>query len=410
MFSILTNVGPALPFTMILLALLGLRARVTPRTSVWIKTTPAKLWALIDLYDGKQENWGNVVIEHELVDEKTQSFRKTFTITQSNGTVRSSQAYFDVFDRQPEKSLTLNRGQLQGKPENNELLKITHELTPEKDGTRLRTAYYWGSRPLIAQLLARADLWSGAFRLKGLAETGKPDDKPYVLISAAVALVTGLLSVGGFGIIVGLDKAIFIVLALFVHEFGHLLAYRLVGQPWGRMVFLPFLGALAVPRLPFESQGQAVFAALMGPGFSILLAVLCAVPGFLDGQIHPYMIFLGLITAMLNLFNLLPAEPLDGGVALRSVLARVIGKYANYGLMTIGAIIVVVGFATEQIAIVIFGGLAVLANLKVRKIDAGQIPLTRLQICIFAFGYVAIASGHLTLLRFFINQFFGLQG
>jgi Zn-dependent protease len=218
------------------------------------------------------------------------------------------------------------------------------------------------------------------------------------------------LSIGGFGLLLGLDKAFFLVLALFIHEFGHLLAYRLMGQPWGRMVFLPFLGALAMPRLPFESQGQAVFAALMGPGFSILLAVLCAIPWFFDGQIHPYLIFLGLITAMLNIFNLLPAEPLDGGVALRSVLARLIGKNANYGLMAIGAIIVAVGFATEQIAMVIFGGLAILANLKVRKIDAGQTPLTRLQLCIFAFGYVAIGAGHLTMLQFFINQFFGQQG
>lgn len=410
MFNILTNVGPALPLTMILLALLGLRARVISRTNLWIKATPAKVWALIDCYDGRVENWGNTIITTDLVNVGTQTFRKTYATTQSNGTVRSFTALFNIPERHVEKSLTLTRQGLEGKPENNELLKITHEVSSEGEGTRLRTAYHWGPRPLIAQLLARADLWSGAFRLKSLAETGLHNEWSYSLISAGVALVTGLLSIGGFGLLLGLDNAAFLVLALFVHEFGHLLAYRLMGQPWGRMVFLPFLGALAMPRLPFESQAQTVFAALMGPGFSIVLAVLCAVPWILDGTLHPYFIFLGLITAALNIFNLLPAEPLDGGIALRSVLARFIGTYANYGLMGIGAIIVAAGFVTDQIALVIFGGIAILANLKLRKIDAGQVPLTSLQLCIFVFGYAAIGAGHLTMLQFFYGQLTALRG
>ncbi len=405
MFNILTNVGPALPFTMILLALLGLRYRVTPRTNMWIKTTPAKLWALLDVYDGRVENWGTTTITTTLIDPEKQIFQKTYSTTQTNGTVRNFHALFSLEKRDENHTITLKREGIDGKSQNNELLKITHQLTPEGEGTRLRTAYHWGPRPFIAQLLARADLWSGAFRLKSLAETGLNNERPYFLISAAVAIVTGLFSVAGFGILLGFDRAICLVIALFIHEFGHLLAYRLMGQPWGRMVFLPFLGALAMPRLPFESQGQAVFAALMGPGFSIVLAVLCAVPWYFDGLIHPYMIFLGFMTALLNIFNLMPAEPLDGGVALRSVLARMIGNYASYGLMAIGVLIVAAGLAAEQIAMVIFGGLAILANLKTRKIDVGQTPLTRLQICIFAFGYVAIAAGHLTMLQFYVAQY-----
>ena len=68
----------------------------------------------------------------------------------------------------------------------------------------------------------------------------------------------------------GWPIALLLVAALLVHEFGHLFAYRLeIGQPWGRMVFLPFLGAIAVPRLGFATQGQIVFAAIMGPAFSV---------------------------------------------------------------------------------------------------------------------------------------------
>ena len=58
MFSIFQNLGPELPFTLILLALLGLRAKVTPRASLWVNASPDKLWTLLDVYDGKIENWG----------------------------------------------------------------------------------------------------------------------------------------------------------------------------------------------------------------------------------------------------------------------------------------------------------------------------------------------------------------
>jgi Zn-dependent protease len=404
MFSILSNVGPSLPFTMILLALLGLKARVTPKTKLIIKASAREVWDMISVYDGKVENWGTTIIRTTLQDEATKRFEKSYETTQLNGVVRKFTAQFRVETNEPDKRLVLVREGLEGKSENNELMKVVHDLETVGSSTHLKTAYHWGPRPLIAQLLARADLWSGAYRLKGLAETGTPNERPYYLISAAVALITGVLSLGAFAIILGLFPAILLIVALFVHEFGHLLAYRLMGQPWGRMVFLPFLGALAMPRLPFESQGQGVFAALMGPGFSILLAVLCIIPTILNGTIYPPLVILGLITAALNLFNLLPAEPLDGGVALRSVMSQLIGANAHRGLMSIGLAIMGIGIFYEQIAILIFGGLAVLANLKPRQIDSGQTPITRLQVCISAFSYAAIAAGHIALLQIFFEQ------
>jgi Zn-dependent protease len=404
MYGIFSNIGPSLPFMMILLAMLGLRSRVTPKTNVLIKATPEEIWPQVNIYDGKVENWGNTVITTKLLDPASGLFEKTYVTKQLNGVLRTSIAQFSVVKSTQNQNIVLQREGIDGQSTNNELLKITHSLEPQGDSTRLKTVYYWGPRPLIAQLLARADLWSGAFRLKGLVETGVPNERPYHLISAGVALVIGLLSIGAFAMILGFRPALLLILALFVHEFGHLLAYRLIGQPWGRMVFLPFLGALAMPRLPFESQGQSIFTALMGPGFSIILALACMLPVLLYGTIYPVLVILGLITAALNLFNLLPAEPLDGGVALRSVLANLIGANAHRGLMAIGLSIMAIGIYYEQLAVLIFGGLAVLANIKPRKIDAGQTPLTSLQLCISAFAYVAIAAGHITLLNLFYAQ------
>jgi Zn-dependent protease len=409
MLSLLDHVGPELPFTLLLLAVLGLRARVTPRTSLWINVAPEKLWNLLRVYDGKFEDWGGFTVRSELIDPATKTYRKIFSVVSGSGATRQSQALFRISDEMAEKRLELTRADLQNKSESNELLKLSYELLPEKSGTRLKTTYHWGKRSLLAQLLARTDLWGGAFRMKAYAETGKPSGSAYITLSIAVGVLTGLISVAAFEIMFGLAFALLLVLALFVHEFGHLLAYRLMGQPWGRIIFLPFLGAIAMPRLPLESQAQSVFAALMGPGFSALLALACMVPISLNDTHYPIIALLGMVTAGLNIFNMLPAEPLDGGVALRSVLSRVIGQRANYGLMAVGALICGLGLWMDQVVLVIFGGLAILANLKPRKIDHGLAPLTTLGLSISAFGYVAIVAAHISLLRFFSEAILALQ-
>jgi Zn-dependent protease len=402
-FSFLSNIGPEIPLTLLLLALLGFRFSVKPRASLFINAPASAIFKLIDVYDGKLDDWGRTTVRADLIDPATQTFRKTYTTTLSSGVPKSSNALFRLAERKADQSIILERVGLQGRSTNNELLKQIYEITPEANGSRLNITYEWGPRPLLAQVIARADLWGGVYRLKGMAETGKPNDQPYQLISAGIAAVTGLISLAAFSMVLTFTASLLLVLALFVHEFGHLLAYRLMGQPWGRMVFLPFLGAIALPRLPFESQGQAVFAALMGPGFSAILALACLLPEAFGVPHNPYVAVLGIVTVGLNIFNLLPVEPLDGGVALRSVLSRLMGKHARFGLMIVGALIVNIGFTMQQVVLIIFGSIAILANLRDRTIDVGLEPLTRLQIIISLFAYVAMITAYITLLRYFID-------
>ena len=101
---------------------------------------------------------------------------------------------------------------------------------------------------------------------------------------------------------------------------------------------------------------------------------------------------------------MLPAEPLDGGVALRTVLTRFAGDYTHYGLMAIGSILVLAGFALDQVVLVIFGGMACIMNFRPRKLDAQLTPLTALQTSISTVGYTTIVFAHITLLHFFMDQ------
>ncbi len=399
------NAGLEIPFILLLLALLGLRKAVEPRASVMVNAPTSAVFSLLDLHDGKVQEWNRTTVTSDLIDPLQQIFRMSYVTSLSTGGQQKFQADFRVAQRRAPNYLELHRAGLEGKSLNNELLKIISETQVEAGGTRLRLTYHWGPRPLIAQLLARADLWGGIYRLKGLAETGRPNETAHALISAGVALVTGILSLVAFGSMTGWLIAGLLLVALAVHEFGHLLAFRLIGQPWGKLVFLPFLGALAVPRLPYQTQGQAVFAALMGPGFSIVLS-LGVILNLLMGVALPgWYIKLGIVVTGLNLFNLLPVEPLDGGVALRSVLATLMGQYARFGLMLIGAVMVAAGFYFEQIVLLIFGGISILANIRPRVIDPGLAPLSFLQVTISAFGYAAIVTGYITMFRYFLSLF-----
>ncbi len=408
MFSYFSSFGIELPIALLLIGVLGLRFRVSPTTSIIINALPENVFATVDIFDGKINDYGRFAISHRLIDAASRLYEITYTTTVVGGAARSTVARFRVSERVPNKLLVLSRDGLEGRPSlNNELIEIVYALIDEGGKTRLNTTQRWGPRPVIAQLLARTDLWGGSYRLKGIVETGVPNERPHNLITAAVGLLTGLITLGTFTLLFGFfSLSLILIGVLFVHEAGHLVAFRMMGQPWGRMLFLPFLGAIALPRLAFESQAQAVFAALMGPGLSIILAIGCALPLVWGETPHPVVAILGFVTAVINLFNLIPAEPLDGGIALRSVMTRVIGKYANYGMILLGLGIVGLGFMRGQVLFVIFGAIAVAANLKPRNIDTGLVPMSSLQVTIAIFGYVAMSAAYLTLYGYYEDVLF----
>jgi Zn-dependent protease len=401
----ITSAAPELPFILILLALLGFRWRVNPRVSVFVRAPMERIFPLVDFIEGDMQRWQRTRVHCDLVDAASQTYRLTFVTPLATGAVQSSNALFRVMRRDVPRLLEVDRAGLEGKSENNQLLKIHATLAPEGDGTRLTLAYFWGPRPLLAQLLARTDLWGSIYRLKGVAETGKPDFKTDSLISMGVAVVTGLITLATFTFAFNWIVAVLLLAALFIHEYGHLLAYRLIGQPWGRMIFLPFLGGIAVPRIGFTTQGQTVFSALMGPGFSAIFAVIVTLIVWIDpGPSRDVWVAVGLVICGLNLFNMLPVEPLDGGMVLRYVLSSLLGRFAQAGHLLIGAAIIAAGFYLEQVLFVVFGLLAVFVNLRPRTIDPGVEPLSRLQVVISAFAFMSIVAAYAVQIRYLMEK------
>jgi Zn-dependent protease len=402
-------IRPDVLLTLAVLALIFVRLPVRPRVSMLINTAPDKLFSILDIYDGKTQDYGRGSVSQTLIDAAREIYKFNYTTIMHSGRVRNFSAQFRVAERVPGQRLVLIREGLEGKPKANQLLTITHQLEAEGTGTRLRTTYDWGPRLMLAQLIARADLLGGTYRTKGLAETGEVNELPYTIISMVIAALSALLSVVAFAFFFDVMTSMLIVFSLFFHEMGHILAYRMIGQPWGRVMFLPFLGAVAIPKLPFEKQSHLVFSALMGPAFSVLLAGACylALRADVVPREHLFMVtILGLTTVLINVLNLVPIEPLDGGVVLRSILARLAKSYARYCLLVMGLAVAAVGLYYSSLIVVLLSAMAIAFNIKPRVIDEGLTPMSKMQlvagsVTFFALGaiYAGLMAGLIPYLR-----------
>jgi Zn-dependent protease len=111
--------------------------------------------------------------------------------------------------------------------------------------------------------------------------------------------------IGGWWFGIGL------VVLLFVHEMGHVIEARHQGLPVSAPMFIPFLGALiTMKQMPQDAWREArigIAGPLLG---SAGAAVIYLVGLAYDSQHLKALAFLGFF---INLFNLLPVSPLDGG-------------------------------------------------------------------------------------------------
>ena len=122
---------------------------------------------------------------------------------------------------------------------------------------------------------------------------------------------TMLVSMAVYAISFGWPYAVGFVLLILVHELGHYIAARQHGLDVGAPVFIPFVGAwISLKDTRLEPEAEARIA-MAGPMLGSIAALVCYLLA-LDGQGRLYMA-LAQAGFMLNLFNMLPISPLDGG-------------------------------------------------------------------------------------------------
>lgn len=129
-----------------------------------------------------------------------------------------------------------------------------------------------------------------------------------------VLLTTGtmILSILAYTYVFGWQYAVGFVGLIFVHEMGHYLAAHQRGLKVGAPTFIPFVGAwIQLKDKPHDAETEA-YVGMAGPLVGSIAALGCYI---FARQHHNDSLFLALSYAgfSLNLFNLIPVSPFDGG-------------------------------------------------------------------------------------------------
>lgn len=140
------------------------------------------------------------------------------------------------------------------------------------------------------------------------------------------------LSRGAEAAVTGIIFVLLLFVCVVAHEFGHVLVARHYGGRTRDILLLPIGGVSRMERMP-EGSAQELAVAVAGPAVSIAIgAILIFLVGVPTAQSIESPAFGALLPRLaatnifLALFNLVPAFPMDGGRALRAVLAMRMGR------------------------------------------------------------------------------------
>jgi Zn-dependent protease len=128
---------------------------------------------------------------------------------------------------------------------------------------------------------------------------------------------TALVSVAAYSLFWGWTFALGFVVLLFVHEMGHVLQLRREGLKASAPMFIPFMGAVVMAKSLGENALAEARVGLAGPVLGTIGSGVCLAIGEVSNS--DFFRALAYIGFFLNLFNLLPVVPLDGGRAMAAM-------------------------------------------------------------------------------------------
>lgn len=160
------------------------------------------------------------------------------------------------------------------------------------------------------------------------------------LVKSVKAVKAGLAgaSVIAYSWLFSWEFAAILLISLVIHEYGHVWAMRAVGIPTRGFYLIPFVGGAAVPERAFASRLEEQFVALAGPAFGLAQAALLYT--LYVGYGHPLLGAAAGWVAVLNLFNMIPITPLDGGRIIKCATMS-IGSRTGMAMLLAGILFAV---------------------------------------------------------------------
>lgn len=165
--------------------------------------------------------------------------------------------------------------------------------------------------------------------------------------------VGATLSVGFYSYLLTWEMGISIVIFIFVHEYGHLWAMKKCGLKTKGIYLIPGFGGAAIAAEKFRSGRNEAYIALMGPVFGLFLSIPLIGMYFLTDNLL-YMAIMSLVI-FINLINLFPINPLDGGRIIKSLVYSVSESWGFIAMLISFAVAAYLAFHFD------FGLLAIIA-------------------------------------------------
>jgi len=210
-------------------------------------------------------------------------------------------------------------------------------------------------------------------------------------------------SLAAYSWLFSIEFAIALILCLVWHEYGHIKAMKYFGMKTKGIYLIPFVGGLAVTDEKLNTRWQDIVISIMGPFFGLILSVACLI-GYWITDIE-ILAGLAAFNALLNLFNLLPVLPLDGGHILKSIAYSVNSK--------LGLIACVCGaglgvFISYYFGLALLGFLLAIGSLEIvfeykQRHNTNLLPLDRYGQIVSSLWYV-FTAGSLAAIIWYLGQ------
>jgi len=146
---------------------------------------------------------------------------------------------------------------------------------------------------------------------------------------------------------------IYLLIVLLIHEFGHFMAMKFFGYKNVRMMFIPLMGAFVQGKKRNYSQRQSFIVVLSGPIPGMFLGAFLMWYG---NYMHSYwLVELSSLFLVLNLVNLLPLDPLDGGQLFKLFIRKNNELFLMIFALISSLMIISLGWILSSTIIILFG-------------------------------------------------------
>ena len=210
-------------------------------------------------------------------------------------------------------------------------------------------------------------------------------------------------SLAAYSWLFSIEFAIALILCLVFHEYGHIKAMKYFGLKTKGIYLIPFVGGLALSDDKINTRWQDIVISIMGPFFGLIFSIACLIGYWLtDIEI---LAGLAVFNALLNLFNMLPVLPLDGGHVLKSIAFSINSKVGLVACVLGAALGVYISY---HFGLALLGFLLAIGSIEIffeykRRHLSDLLPLNRYAQIVSALWYVLTVGG-LSAIIWFVGQ------